>query len=288
MKIQQKINLDPNKMKCGSVNDDAFERKVNQAIRLLKTYDKFCNLSLAYSGGKDSDVILHLCKLAHIKVDVVHNVTTIDPPGTIAHCERAGARIVRPDVTFFKLIEKKGLPTMFRRFCCQYLKEKYIAPQLVLGIRADESVKRKARYVEPSTCRIYTQIKRTEQVLPIIFWTDNDVSWFVRAENIKCHPLYYVNGEFDVSKRLGCLGCPLQSDRGKADFLQYPKFLRQWARSYKIYCDNHGRADECYYDIVRHIFYSNHGEAKLSQHFNGLFEPTPPKEILEDYFHVSL
>ena len=80
------------------------ERKINQAMRLIQAYNKWKPLTLAYSGGKDSDTILHLCKLAHVPITVVHNVTTIDPPGNISHCEKAGAILQRPQYTFFQLI----------------------------------------------------------------------------------------------------------------------------------------------------------------------------------------
>ena len=117
-------------------------RRIDQALRPLKAYDKFCNMTIAYSGGKDSDVCLHLCRLAHIKVDVVHNVSTIDPPGTISHCIEMGAVLNRPRETFFQLMRKKGLPSMFSRFCCAKLKERYIAPHVIMGLRSAESVKR--------------------------------------------------------------------------------------------------------------------------------------------------
>jgi len=268
--------------------DATHMRRIDQALRLLKAYDKFCNMTIAYSGGKDSDVCLHLCRLAHIKVDVVHNVSTIDPPGTISHCIEMGAQLNHPRETFFQLMRKKGLPSMFRRFCCAKLKERYIAPHVIMGIRSAESVKRAKRYHEPSDCILYNSKLRTEKILPIVNWLDDDIAWFVNQENIKCHHDYYVNGVFDATKRLGCIGCPLQSDRGKADFLKYPKFLRLWCRSYADYVSTHKAVDGVYEDIMYHLFYSNHGERKYEQTFHGLFAPPSAKEFLEDYFHIDL
>lgn len=47
---------------------DTLKRKIEQSIKLLQSYDLFCKdrfpLELAYSGGKDSDVILSLAKEA--------------------------------------------------------------------------------------------------------------------------------------------------------------------------------------------------------------------------------
>lgn len=43
------------------------QKKIDQSIRLLKAYDNADNpVEIAYSGGKDSDVILQLAKEAGI------------------------------------------------------------------------------------------------------------------------------------------------------------------------------------------------------------------------------
>lgn len=264
------------------------DKKIDKSIRLLRAYGCRHELTIAYSGGKDSDVLLHLAKMAGVQFTVVHNVTTIDPPGTISHCVKAGAIINRPKMTFFDLIAKKGLPSMFRRFCCSYLKEQYVGKYVALGIRRCESVKRAARYDEPTACRVYPGGKESEQVFPILEWTDEDVAQFVSDEHLQCHPLYYVDGHFDVTQRLGCLGCPLQSDRGRGDFLKYPKLLRQYVKAYQRYVSTHKAVNGVYEDIVFQLFYSNHGERKFEQTFHGLFAPPNAKEMLQDYFHIDL
>lgn len=65
-------------------------KKVNQAIKLLRLIDTSEQpTEVCYSGGKDSDVILHLAKMAGIKYRAIYKNTTIDPPGTIKHCKDA-------------------------------------------------------------------------------------------------------------------------------------------------------------------------------------------------------
>ena len=62
------------------------QKKIDFAIRLLKAYDDPQNpVEIAYSGGKDSDVILQLAKEAGINFRAIYKNTTIDPPGTIKH-----------------------------------------------------------------------------------------------------------------------------------------------------------------------------------------------------------
>lgn len=122
------------------------KQKVDRAIRLLQTTCKNKTVELSYSGGKDSDVILTLAKMAGISYRAIYKNTTIDPPGTIAHALKAGAEVIRPMETFLQLIEKKGLPSRYRRFCCEELKEYKIFDTSIQGIRAAESVKRAKLY----------------------------------------------------------------------------------------------------------------------------------------------
>lgn len=264
------------------------EHKVKRAVRIIRSVNRVSDVIIAYSGGKDSDVIRILCKEAKVPYTLVYNNTTIDPPFTLSRNISLGAQIIQPKYTFLQLIERKGIPSLSRRFCCQELKEKYIAPRLLLGIRANESAKRTQRYTEPTACRIYTKNKRTDQILPILDWTEDDIFQFLSSSNETVHPLYYVNGQLDVTKRLGCIGCPLQGDRGLHDFLRYPKMLRQWCRAYTKYVEKHKAVEGIYEDIVYHIFYSNHGEKKYQQAFHGLFAPPNAKQLLEDYFHIEL
>lgn len=270
--------------------------KINQSIKLLKSYNKFLTnrgygekLEIAYSGGKDSDVILWLARESGIDFNLVHKCTTIDPPGTIKHCKENQAVIIQPQKTFMQLVRMKGWPTMFRRFCCQYLKEYYNSPYVVDGVRSSESVKRKLRYNSPSNCRAYSKEKIVEIIHPIYKFTDNDICELVNEEKIKVHPLYYDNdGIFHVERRLGCIGCPLQSNRGRKDYLQYPKFFRNKVKAFLIFAKEHNYQRDPYDYIMYEIFYSNHGEKRYQQTWKGLFTSQTPKQFLEEYFKIEL
>ena len=73
------------------------QKKIDQSIRLLKAYDNQDEpVEIAYSGGKDSDVILQLAKEAGINFRAIYKNTTIDPPGTIKHAQDMGAEIRQP------------------------------------------------------------------------------------------------------------------------------------------------------------------------------------------------
>ena len=209
------------------------EKKINQAIRLLQSIptDKG-DIELSYSGGKDSDVILNLCKEAGVKVRVIYKNSTIDAPGTIKHCQDVGAEIIRPKTSFFHLMRKAGHPSRFSRFCCSKLKEYKVCDIAIHGIRRSESRARAERYHEPQVCRIYNKSKnqRVSVFLPILEWTDEDVAEYIEDRGIKCAPVYYdEEGKFHVERRLGCICCPMASRRKRLEeFHRYPKMVRQY------------------------------------------------------------
>ena len=177
---------------------EKLQKKIDRAIRLLQGvqngYDG--EIEVAYSGGKDSDVILQLAKESGIRYRAIYRNTTIDPPGTIAHVKRMGAEILRPKETFFQLVAKKGFPNRFSRFCCEKLKEYKVMDKCIMGVRKSESSKRNERYNEPTECRWYgrkTEANHVEAIYPILDWTDNDVLAFVEDRHLTLAPVYYTN-----------------------------------------------------------------------------------------------
>lgn len=265
------------------------EQKVRLAKSLMRSINSVRPYAMAFSGGKDSVIMEWLAKEVGISVPKVYNNTTIDPEGTIAFCEKHGCKIARNDKSFLDLVEERGFPTMFRRFCCKELKEKYIADYLFVGVRRDESVKRSKRYTCFEATRVYSKNVSTTMFYPLLFFTDSDISYLVNKHSIEMHPVYYDHrARFCVERRLGCIGCPLQSDRGRMDFLRYPKLLKQVIERGVIFHQNHGRTRrDAYLNIVYNLFYSNHGFAKYDQAYRGLFD-VDPKQTLEEYFLFNL
>lgn len=220
---------------------EKLKKKVDFAIRLLRSIPNDGPIEVSYSGGKDSDVILELAKMAGINYRAIYKNTTIDPPGTIAHCKSKGVEVFAPTIRFFDLVKKKGSPTMRARFCCEVLKEYKVLDRAVHGIRRCESIARAKRYKEPEICRTYPKKEKARIYLPILEWSNEDVAEFVAERNIKCHPLYYdEQGNFHVERRLGCIGCPLASQKQRiAQFKQYPKMLKLWIKSQQKFLEDH-------------------------------------------------
>lgn len=216
------------------------DKKINQSIKFLQITCKGKDVDLAYSGGKDSDVILELAKMAGINYHAIYKNTTIDPPHTIAHCKNKGVEIIPPKMTFAEILQKYGMPTRWARSCCKYLKEYKIGDYVITGVRRAESRKRAERYKEPTQCRLYPHGERVEIFMPLLEWTNEDVAEFIDKRGIKCHPLYYdEQGNFHVERRLGCLCCPMQSIKKRIEeFKKYPKMLGFYARNAKIFLGN--------------------------------------------------
>ena len=139
------------------VNDTILGRidKVQVAIDRLQTFEpkNEGGYYLAFSGGKDSQCIYHLAKMAGVKFDAHYNVTTIDPPELMRFIKKE-----YPDVIWeypvdadgkrtcmWNIIEENGMPpTPKHRYCCQILKENGGTGRVVVtGVRWDESVSRR-------------------------------------------------------------------------------------------------------------------------------------------------
>ena len=220
-------------------------KKIDRAIKLIQSGAEMAAkvnqpIEVAYSGGKDSDVILELTRMAGVNYRAIYKNTTIDPPGTIAHAISQGAEIRRPEKSFLEILSTKGYPNRFMRFCCSELKEYHVLDYAVLGIRREESRKRNERYKEPEECRVYSKGVKTRLYFPILDWSLQDVADFVTERKIKLAPIYYdENGKIDFTRRLGCLCCPLASRKKRIhEFHKYPGMVKLYIRGGEILCSH--------------------------------------------------
>ncbi len=118
-------------------------------------------LIIAYSGGKDSDVLLDIALdcLDVNEMEVRNSHTTVDAPDTVRHIERVFKEMNSAGVktsysnrypvekTMWELIVEKGMPpTRIHRYCCAVLKETTTPNRMVaVGVREDESKLRQGR-----------------------------------------------------------------------------------------------------------------------------------------------
>lgn len=282
-----------------------YQRKIDFAIKLLQSIPTDDGpVEISYSGGKDSDVILELAKMAGINYEAIYKQTSIDPPGTTAHAKAMGATIIRPAKTFGQILSTNGFPSRFRRFCCGYLKEYKVRDRAVHGVRKSESKMREKRYKEPEVCRMYPHKEKVRVYYPILEWTDEDVARFISDRGLRCHPLYYDDrGQFHPERRLGCLCCPMLSLKRRQDqFKEYPRMLLMYARQGQKWLDGNGKGGKAwrmfdgdvYKMLLFSIFFENFHlyDEFVSALSGGLFSEMgggiDAKKYLEEYFNIDL
>lgn len=137
--------------------------KVEIAIDRLKMFEPEEGYYVAFSGGKDSQCIYHLCEMAGVKFDAHFRVTSVDPPELIyfirEHYPDVSMEIPHDKngkrVSMWSLIpDRKYPPTRMVRYCCQELKESGgFGRVTVTGVRWAESTNRKLNqgFVDVST-----------------------------------------------------------------------------------------------------------------------------------------
>lgn len=95
------------------------DEKTEEALEILRKNEPPDGYYVAYSGGKDSTVILDLVRRSGVKYDAHYNVTTVDPP-ELVYFIAAQREIIwdRPEMSMWGLIVKAGMPpTRIARYC---------------------------------------------------------------------------------------------------------------------------------------------------------------------------
>ena len=122
---------------------------LRKAERLALAYDDVYGYYLAFSGGKDSQCLYHVAKLAGVRFKAHMNLTSIDPPEVIrfVKTEYPDVELVKPKKSIFQAaVNNQILPTMRVRWCCAEYKETAGAGKVTLiGIRKAESARRAKR-----------------------------------------------------------------------------------------------------------------------------------------------
>jgi len=248
--------------------DGTFYDKVSVAIERILTMAPIAEriygeYTVMVSGGKDSTVITDLAIRAGVKCRFEMSWTGLEYPATVYFLREEKTRIealgykynfIVPrdkdgkQITMWKLIEKYGFPTRQMRFCCKELKETAGKNAFcILGIRWAESKKRKNnRFLyEQQGKKIMTNndneatrritencMKKNKYMLnPIIEWTDDEVWEYIKEQKLPYNPLYD-NG----FKRVGCIGCPMRSN--KQELEDYPKWAALYKRAAQKYLNN--------------------------------------------------
>ncbi|MBQ4010800.1 MAG: phosphoadenosine phosphosulfate reductase family protein [Bacteroidales bacterium] len=232
--------------------------KIEESIALIRKGEKLAMLMqpehgywVGFSGGKDSQVVLELCKMAGVKYQVIYNNTTIDPPENVRFIRDnyPDVKFDNPDTNFFKLIEKNGLPSRISRFCCRILKERGgIGYVTITGVRHQESrnrggyqqVMKKGKTKKDSEVKDLDKMESLNfqcvngndkfMLYPILEWTETDVWQFIAMRRLPYNVCY------NIKHRVGCMFCPFATrDEIQNSIEKYPKHWILFKKSFGKY-----------------------------------------------------
>lgn len=239
-----KVSEDATGMVIDPIDTDALWRNNDKALSTLENeamdfvneqYEKYLDKPIsgyvvAFSGGKDSQVILDLVSrvIPPEKYTVVFTNTGMELPCTIDTVENTELKY-KDKYPEFKLVHAKsdrdalelwknyGPPSRFNRWCCSVLKTALFGrkmkellktdkqPKLVVfeGVRNDESARRSTygrvgegvKHVNLISCRA------------ILKWNVTEIYLYMYKNNISPNPAYTMGLE-----RVGCGVCPFASD----------------------------------------------------------------------------
>lgn len=190
------------------------------------------NPFVLFSGGQDSLAAMAYVREHVPRVRALFVDTTIGLPHTKEYarevCEELGVPLIilRPREDFETLVEKWGLPSVKRRWCCYHLKiqplQDYLRPirsKIVFdGIRAEESPKRrdfgKIWYYDKKKFKCFC-------VHPIYDWSRAEVENYIKEKKLRVNPAYRILG-FSAECYCGAFAHRPEFERLKAHF---PKFF---------------------------------------------------------------
>ena len=135
----------------------SFRSKLEHSVTLLrkaeglaKMYDNDDGFFLAFSGGKDSQALHHVTKMAGVLFKGHFSPTSVDPPDLIRFIKNEYPSVEWGHLDFSiyrRAVERRILPTMRVRWCCADFKETAGAGKVTLiGIRKEESARRAKRH----------------------------------------------------------------------------------------------------------------------------------------------
>lgn len=220
-------------------NKDFLTILENTSVKLiLKAYEKYRNkldiFHVAFSGGKDSAVLLDLVKKALPKGSfvVIFGDTGMELSDTYAYvkstknsCEKEGIPFyianshLKPEDSW----KQFGPPARVLRWCCsvhkstpQTLKMREITGKNdytgldFVGVRAHESLARSKYEVE----NFGKKQKGQYSLYPILEWTSAEIWLYMFANNMEINNTYKKG-----NSRAGCLMCPMSNPQN--DYVRY-------------------------------------------------------------------
>lgn len=237
------------------IDTQKIKSMLQKSEKLAERYE--CQLNLGFSGGKDSVVLKYFADYYGIKYVANFNNTQIEQYKNMINFIKTNYHdvfIINPDKenSFFYLLKKKGLPSLFRRWCCEYIK--HSNPKLkdyrvnIMGVRGEESVNRLKRgeiAVFGNSKRARIRHKKLQEtfsnkdsqvtceggkdkvnIYPIFYLTEKDIFTVIKSENL------IIPEAYDNCNRIGCAFCPFASLEENLNTIKTnPNLVKMWLKT---------------------------------------------------------
>lgn len=224
--IDIELLMEINKEKLFIIENEAMDFIKSIYDKYEKSFDAFAS---AFSGGKDSQVVLDLVSraLGSKKFYASFTDTGMELPCTLDTVKRT-KKTYKEKYKNFKMIEckseetaieqwnKYGPPSRFSRWCCSVRKSSLFArtmkdilntknqPKIVVfeGVRSDESARREKYSREGKGVKHVNLVNAR----PIFHWNNTEIYLYIIKQNIDLNPAYKKG-----LTRVGCNICPFAS-----------------------------------------------------------------------------
>ncbi|MDD1708377.1 MAG: phosphoadenosine phosphosulfate reductase family protein [Methanoregulaceae archaeon] len=230
-------------------NRRVLEEAENEAVSFVRnvTSNHSRQVTVSYSGGKDSLATLLLVMKAIGKVPLLFADTGLEFPETYQNIEgvaaRYGLEVVRSDggTRFWEAFSRHGPPAVNFRWCCSACKllplqdaisERWGECLSFIGQRRYESFRRK------ESSRVFKNgiVRNQISAAPIQNWTALHVWLYLFREDAPYNPLYA-----ERLDRIGCYMCP-SSDVAVIEVIRekYPDLWNKWEFQLSLWCERQG------------------------------------------------
>ena len=270
--------------------------------KILAIYEKYADkldiFHVAFSGGKDSCVLLDLCKktLPKDSFVVVFGDTMMEFPDTYDLIDKIEEECKRDDIKFYRAYshlrpevswELFGPPSRTLRWCCsvhkstpQTLKLREITGKqdytglAYVGVRAEESATRSEYEYENYGKKQKGQHSHNS----ILEWTSAEVWLYIYANNLIINEAYKKG-----SQRVGCICCPMGSG-GKSSYVEFENYKNIVNIYFDIIKKSNGRKSVSIEELI-----NNGGWSARKNGRDIADNPSHCNEIIEDgYLTITI
>lgn len=269
------------------------KEKEDLALRVIdRVLSNTREAAVAFSGGRDSLVALHLTRQRWPDVQVVFINTGIEFPETVTYVRDLSTKwdlnlhVPKPKRNFWRLARERGLPIGGRgngyflkelsvaadvklsNACCNQLKitpaRQFYADMgteaVITGLRCEESLMRRLNFADYGALR-WSRDYGTLNAWPLFAWSQADVQAYIKAYDLPLNPIYDMGHQ-----RVGCWAC-------MQDFLRGDSRLFALAKTHPgMYATLKAQFGDEMLRVLAAWGNIDHREWTM-EHFDGLYKP---------------